>query len=91
MVRALVFGIGLLALAHPATAANFVVNSSADGAFDAAPGDGVCEHTSGLGDCSLTAAVDETNSLPGRDTIALPAGNYRSSSVALVISSGVIR
>src|SRR5262249_61314462 len=83
-------GIGLFALARPAAAANFIVNSSADGAFDAAPGDGVCEHTSGLGDCSLTAAVDETNALPGLDTIALPAGNFRSSSVATRRGAGVI-
>jgi hypothetical protein len=51
---------------------DFVVNVGTDG-LDAAPGDGVCEMTSGAGDCSLRAAVRELNVLvavPGVDPTA---------------------
>ncbi len=64
----------LALLPRPGRAANFLVNSSAAGAFDTFPGDGICEATTGVGDCTLAAAVDETNALPGSDTIALPPG-----------------
>lgn len=57
-------------LAH---AANFAVNSTID-ATDANPGDGVC--ASAAGDCTLRAAVQEANALPGADAITLPAGTY---------------
>lgn len=65
-----------IALAVEARAANFLVNSSVSGAFDALPGDGVCEATPGMGDCTLLAAVQETNALSGSDTISLPPGTY---------------
>ncbi len=52
-------------------AAQFEVTTLADGP-DAAPGDGNCA-TSG-GDCSLRAAVEESNALSGFDTVALAAG-----------------
>ena len=39
-----------------------VVTSGGDG-VDAVPGDGVCEATSGAGDCTLRAAVLEANAL----------------------------
>ena len=48
------------------------VNSSLD-ATDINPGDGICETGVGNGICTLRAAVQETNSLPGADTINLPA------------------
>jgi hypothetical protein len=52
-----------------------IVNSTAtDG--DAAPGDGVCETAGGNGVCTLRAAIDETNALPGQDVIVLPPGRY---------------
>ena len=53
----------------------FTVNSTAD-AVDFAPGDGICETANGNGVCTLRAAVQETNGLPGADTIQLPAGTY---------------
>src|SRR5262249_23028818 len=43
-------------------------------ATDINPGDGVCA-TSG-GGCSLRAAVQEANALPGTDRIFVPAGVY---------------
>ena len=54
-------------------AATFTVNSPAD-AVDANPGDGVCDD--GTGNCTLRAAVQETNAAPGADTVSLPAGTY---------------
>ena len=56
-------------------AADFTVNSEADGA-DFSPGDGVCEVTDGGGDCSLRAAIMETNALGGAHLINLPAGTF---------------
>jgi len=56
-----------------AQAAAFVVDRTTDGT-DAAPGDGVCATSSG--GCTLRAAIQEANALPGTDTITLPAGTY---------------
>lgn len=71
-----------LGLALPATArsATFTVNSSAD-AGDRAPGDGLCQAASG--ECTLRAAIMETNALAGADVIDVPAGIYQ-----LTIPSG---
>ncbi|MEW5986137.1 MAG: choice-of-anchor Q domain-containing protein, partial [Chloroflexota bacterium] len=52
----------------------FTVDSPAD-AVDANPGNGVC--ATATGECTLRAAVQETNALPGADTIVVPAGTYR--------------
>lgn len=57
-------------LAH---ASVFTVNSFAD-AVDANPGDGVCLTVGGV--CTLRAAIQEANALPGPDVIALKAGTY---------------
>lgn len=54
-------------------AATFTVNSTTD-AVDANPGDGTC--ADGSGDCTLRAAIQETNALAGADTINVPAGTY---------------
>ena len=54
-------------------AATFVVNTTADTA-DAVPGDGICADSGGA--CSLRAAVQEANALPGPDTIQLSAATY---------------
>lgn len=46
---------------------------------DAATGDGLCEIVVGGGVCTLRAAIDESNALPGYDTITfdvLPAGKH---------------
>ncbi|MEX2158773.1 MAG: choice-of-anchor Q domain-containing protein [Dehalococcoidia bacterium] len=59
--------------APPARAAAFAVDSVLD-AVDAAAGDGVCATIEG--DCTLRAALQETNALPGADTISLPFGTY---------------
>lgn len=65
-----------LALAGPAWAAQFGVNSR-DDATDAAPGNGVCSAgTPTGGPCTLRAAVQESNALAGLDTITVPRGNY---------------
>ena len=54
-------------------AVSFTVDTTAD-AVDANPGDGVCATAADA--CSLRAAVQETNALPGADVITLPAGTY---------------
>ncbi|MGZ9166710.1 MAG: CSLREA domain-containing protein, partial [Anaerolineales bacterium] len=64
--------LGQFGLSPVAAAANFIVNSSAD-MVDADPGDGLCE-TDITGDCTLRAAIQETNALVGADTISVPAG-----------------
>src|SRR5688572_12253250 len=56
-------------------AAPFAVNNAGDG-VDFAPGDGVCETGSGTGDCTLPAAIQETNMPAGNATIALPASTH---------------
>ncbi len=48
-------------------AQTFIVNSTAD-LVDVVPGNGVCE-TSTLGECTLRAAIMESNANPGADTI----------------------
>jgi CSLREA domain-containing protein len=65
---------GLL-VSRGATAANppLVVNSVAD-LHDANPGNGVCETAAGNGVCTLRAAVEESNALPGADTITFDPG-----------------
>jgi CSLREA domain-containing protein len=51
-------------------AAQFGVNTTVD-QVDANPGDGTCATESGV--CSLRAAVQEANALPGPDSVLLPA------------------
>jgi hypothetical protein len=43
---------------------------------DASPGDGQCEATL-VQTCTLWAAIEEANALPGTDRIELPAGSFR--------------
>jgi hypothetical protein len=58
---------GLLSSPDLAAAdATFTVNSAAI-AGDAAPGDGACDDGNGV--CSLRGAIEEANSLPGKDTV----------------------
>jgi CSLREA domain-containing protein len=56
-----------------AVAAMFSVDSMVDDS-DANAGDGRCASPSG--ECTLRAAIEETNALAGHDTIILPAGTY---------------
>jgi uncharacterized repeat protein (TIGR01451 family) len=59
-----------------ASGQHFTVDSVID-AVDSTPGDGLCATSGGTrAVCTLRAAVQETNSLPGADTIDLPAGVY---------------
>lgn len=64
-----------LLFAGEAGAAVFVVNSFND-ATDVALGDGICETVAGNQLCTLRAAIQEANSLPGPDVVVLPAGIY---------------
>jgi len=59
--------------AIPVAAATFLVDSTTD-AVDLLPGDGACATLAG--ECTLRAAVQETNALPGVDAVTLPAGTY---------------
>lgn len=73
---------GLLALAvlftsfsfvQPVRAAAFAVNNTSD-SVDINPGDGICATSAGV--CTIRAAIQEANTLPGTDTISIPAGTY---------------
>jgi hypothetical protein len=59
----------ILVTSKPARAASFVVDSNSDdaNAHDKNPGDGLCQ--SWLDECTLRAAVEESNDLAGADTI----------------------
>ncbi len=65
--------LGFLIWSASSTAATFTVNTTAD-TNDATPGDGLCADTGGA--CSLRAAIEETNALPGADIVKIPAGTY---------------
>jgi CSLREA domain-containing protein len=54
----------ILAVPHFASSATFTVNSTAD-ANDVSPGDGVCETAPGNDVCTLRAAIQESNAVPG--------------------------
>lgn len=76
-LAARVVAIGLLWLMSsfsPAEARNLTVTTTVD-AVDLLPGDGVCRTKAGR--CSLRAAIQEANALPGYDYIAVPAGRFR--------------
>jgi Ca2+-binding RTX toxin-like protein len=59
----------LLTGAGPAHAANYIVNSTADGPDTTTLGDGVCD--SGSGACTLRAAMQDAQALGGTNTITL--------------------
>ena len=77
----------ILAMPGIASAATFMVNSTIDAA-DGAPGDGQCETVPGNGVCTLRAAIDESNAVPGLPPaqIDLPPGAYGLTLGALSIS-----
>ncbi len=56
-----------------AMVSGFTVNSTTD-APDAVPGDGVCDD--GAGNCTLRAAITESNFTGGANVITVPAGTY---------------
>lgn len=61
----------LTGLASIAEAATFTVNATQD-LPDALRGDGICETAPGSGVCTLRAALEESNALPGMDTVRVP-------------------
>lgn len=65
---------GLTGSVLPGHAALFVVNETVDN-VDATPGDGLCA-VPFTGKCSLRAAIQEANALPGLDGVWLPAGTF---------------
>ncbi len=68
------------------TLATFRVGSRAD-APDARLGDGRCATSAGV--CTLRAAVQETNALPGADSVRLPEGVFRLTLGELVITDSL--
>ncbi len=82
----LLFAMLVLSLGQTRLEANeamFTVNSVVDERDDD-PGDGMCETDVGNGICTLRAAVQETNALPGPDTIVVPPGTY----ILTILNSG---
>jgi len=67
-----IFAAGILASSN-IQAAEFQVNIYAD-SHDADLSDGICADAQG--ECTLRAAVEQSNSLPGADQITLPAGEF---------------
>jgi hypothetical protein len=66
--------------------ANFTVNTDSD-THDANIGNGVCADSNG--DCSLRAALEESNVLVGDDSILLPTGTYDLTNGQLNITDGL--
>src|SRR5918992_2158349 len=56
------------------TGLTLVVNSTSD-AVDANVGNGVCRTSSGS--CTLRAAIQEANAVPGADVVQVPGGTYQ--------------
>lgn len=76
VATAIAVAVSLGACHGPPHGTVFVVTTTADGA-DAVPGDGVCEATVGLGDCTLRAAITEGNAvIGGNSKVVVPAGDY---------------
>ena len=85
-VQMFTFFVFALAAPHIGYAAIFRVNSTAD-MLDASPGDGFCDtgrkvpppqppSQPATPECTLRAAIAESNALQGKDVINLPAGTY---------------
>ncbi|MFZ6029770.1 MAG: choice-of-anchor Q domain-containing protein [Chloroflexota bacterium] len=92
LILALTLGMGLViglrtALAKTlAPSASFSVTTTQDSS-DINPGDGICDGGSG---CSLRAAIEEGNALPGEDTILLPANTYSLTNGQLTITDSLV-
>lgn len=78
--RVTLFALAAVALATPAIAASFRVDSSAED-FDAKPGDGVCATASGA--CTVLAALEEADALRTPTNIVRPALADRSKTIAV--------
>ncbi len=66
MLRTLALLLGATSVVSPLLAATFTVNSTSD-VGDNNAGDGVCND--GGGNCTLRAAIEESNALVGADNI----------------------
>ncbi|MEZ5118759.1 MAG: choice-of-anchor Q domain-containing protein [Candidatus Nanopelagicales bacterium] len=89
LILMLLVAAGLIVLHQSAaSAADFTVNSNGDGA-DAVPGNGVCATAGGA--CTLRAAVMESESLAGSDTISLPAMTISLGSQLTITKTTTIR
>lgn len=85
----LLCAVGFVALYHgTASAADFTVNNNGD-ANDAQPGNGTCATAGGV--CTLRAAVQETDTLAGPDTITVPAMTISLGSLLTVAKTTEIR
>jgi CSLREA domain-containing protein len=70
LLAAALFVVGMTFwITPPIQASAFTVNATVDG-VDARPGDGRC--ATRQGSCTLRAAIQEANAIPGRDVITLP-------------------
>jgi CSLREA domain-containing protein len=67
----------------------FVVTTTVDG-HDATPGDAVCEVTTGVGDCSFRAAVEEANAAGGARIRAEPGVYDIDGALGPVTATGVV-
>ena len=65
-IIAVILSIALAPTSTASASATLVVNDTGD-QHDAAPGDGICDN--GLSSCTLRAAIEEANALPGTDTV----------------------
>lgn len=85
-IAAVALAAGTLAACElPTPRMPFTVTSTAS-TPDHTPGDGVCEATPGVGDCTLPAAVTEANAV-ARAAVSVPAGTYQG--MELVITGDV--
>jgi hypothetical protein len=82
VTRSLLVCAAIAFFAAVGSAATFTVNVIAE-SNDSSPGNGICADSAGK--CSVWAALQETNALPGADTINVPAGVYSSE----VLTAGV--
>lgn len=64
--------------------AQIEVTTTAEGS-DVEPGDGACEVSSGVGDCTLRAAIEEGNA-SGHADIAVPPGSYPMTESPIVVT-----
>jgi large repetitive protein len=75
-ILAVAFAHVAIGVVNPALAVSFEVNDRRD-LVDANLGDGLCRTSSSTGSvCTLRAAIQQTNALPGADIIRVPAGTY---------------
>ena len=77
-MRSAILFVVLVTVTVPCRAATFTVNTTVDRA-DADLTDGTCDADAGAPgeQCTLRAAIQQSNATPESDTVTLPAGTYR--------------